>query len=87
MIKLILATLFSMLVTTSTFASCEDASLLQKSSDGAVLFLDNGSTWEVDSIDRIDSALWLVTDDVLACDDGYLIHKSDGEKVSATKLK
>lgn len=52
--------------------------------------MDDGSVWEVDSIDRVYSGVWVVSSNVLACDtgySGYIVHKDDGEKVSATKIQ
>lgn len=69
------------------YAECDDDYIKEKSSDGAVIFLDSGSVWEIDSGDRGDSALWRDLDEVLACDDGYLVNKGNGEKVGAKKLK
>lgn len=35
--------------------------------------LEDDSLWEVDAVDRIDTMLWLPTEDVLVCGDGLLI--------------
>ena len=68
-------------------AYCDSEFISSKTSDGSVLVLSDGSVWEIDSIDRIDTMLWLPTDDVLVCDDSYIVNKDSGEKVGATRLK
>jgi len=54
--------------------------------NGQIIKLDDGSVWKIDSVDAIDSQLWLVGDDVVACDD-KLLHLDDGEEVQATRVK
>lgn len=56
------------------------------SSDGQIVKLEDGSIWEVDSVGAIDSALWLPTTDIIACDD-KLINTDDNETVSATRIR
>jgi hypothetical protein len=53
---------------------------------GQIIKLDDGSVWKVDSVDAIDSQLWLVGDDIVACDD-KLLHIDDGEEVQARRIK
>ncbi len=36
-------------------------------SDGAIVKTDDGHIYEVDEVDRVDSELWLGSDDVLVC--------------------
>lgn len=61
------------------------------SSDGQIVKLEDGSVWEVDSIDQIDSSLWLATEDIVVVEesDGYLLINTDSnnEKVHAKLLK
>jgi hypothetical protein len=48
----------------------------------------SGAIYKVDAIDRVDSQLWLPTDDVLVCDDGRIINTDeDGETVEAQRLR
>jgi hypothetical protein len=54
--------------------------------DGEIVKLEDGSIWEVDAVDRIDSALWLATTDIVVCD-GKLINTEDNESVDAVRLK
>ena len=56
------------------------------SNDGQIVKLEDGSIWEVDAVDTIDSALWLPTTDIVACDD-KLINTEDNETVSATRIR
>jgi hypothetical protein len=59
--------------------------ITSKTSDGSIIILDDGSVWKVDSIDRIDSQLWMQFDNIVI-DDGELINTDEGEKVSATQI-
>ena len=54
--------------------------------DGQIVKLEDGSIWEVDAVDAIDSSLWLPTTDIVACDD-KLINTEDNETVSATRIR
>lgn len=76
-----------MLLTNLTYARCEKDWIKSNSSDGSVIVLSMGSVWEVDSMDRIESMLWLPADDVLVCDDSNLINIGSGEKVGARRLR
>lgn len=68
------------------FADCEDGHWVKSvSSDGEIVVLEDGSVWQVDSADAIDSALWLPTTNIVACDD-KLINTDDGETVEAVRI-
>lgn len=68
-------------------SACEDGHWVQSvSSDGTIVKLEDGSVWEVDASDAIDSALWLPTTEIIACN-GKLINTDDNEKVSAERLR
>ena len=56
------------------------------SDDGEIIKLEDGSIWEVDAADAVDSALWLPTTEIVACD-GKLINTDDNEKVAATRIR
>lgn len=71
---------------TNSFADCETDYIKSKTSDGSVIILSNEDAWEIDSIDRINTELWMPMDDVIVCDDDSIIHKEDGEKVGAKKI-
>jgi hypothetical protein len=71
---------------TNTASACEDGHwITEVSSNGAVVILEDRSVWEVSPTDRIDSQLWLSTENVVACDD-KLINTDEGEVVEASKL-
>ena len=36
--------------------------------DGEILKLDDGSIWQVSSVDQVDTSLWLATEDILVID-------------------
>jgi hypothetical protein len=54
--------------------------------DGRIIKLEDGSIWEVDPVDVIDSALWLPISDIVVCDD-KLINTDDNETVSARRVR
>lgn len=68
-------------------AGCESGHWIESvSNDGQIVKLEDGSIWEVDAVDTIDSALWLPITDIVACDD-KLINADDNETVSATRIR
>lgn len=67
--------------------ACEGGHWIESvSSDGRVITLEDGSVWEVDPIDRIDSMLWLPVSDIVACDD-KLINTNDDEAVDVVRIR
>lgn len=71
----------------SSGSGCEPGHWVESvSNDGQIVKLEDGSIWEVDAVDSIDSALWLPTTDIVACDD-KLINTDDNETVSATRIR
>jgi len=50
------------------------------------VILEDGSVWEIDEVDRIDTRLWLPTTNITACDD-KLINIDDKEVVDAKRLR
>jgi len=70
-----------------SLSGCESGHWVESvSSDGQIVKLEDGSIWEVDGVDAIDSVLWLPTTEIVACDD-KLINTDDNETVSATRLR
>lgn len=68
-------------------ADCEDGHWVQSvSSDGAIVLLEDGSVWKIDSADQVDTALWLPTTNIVACDD-KLIDTDDNEIAEAIRIK
>jgi hypothetical protein len=56
-------------------------------SGGEIVQLEDGSVWEIDDIGRIDTTLWLPTEDVFVCDDGHLMNADIGDTVGATRIR
>jgi hypothetical protein len=84
---LVLAAVALVLATGMARADCEDGHWVQSvSSDGAIIILEDGSVWEIDPVDRVDTALWLPTTNIVACDD-KLIDTDDNEIAEATRIK
>lgn len=68
-------------------SSCETGHWVESvSNDGQIVKLEDGSIWEVDAVDAIDSMLWLPVTDITVCDD-KLINTEDNETVSATRIR
>lgn len=67
--------------------SCESGHwIADVMSDGEIIKLEDGSLWEVDGADTVDSALWLPTTEVVICDD-KIINTDDNETVHATQIR
>jgi len=54
--------------------------------DGKIIKLDDGSMWEVDDADTVDTALWLATEDVVLCD-GKIINTDDKESADVAPIR
>lgn len=79
--------LAALVFSTGSAAACEDGHWIESvSSDGRIVILEDGSVWEVDAVDRIDSMLWLPVTEIVACDD-KLINTDDGETVDAVRIR
>jgi hypothetical protein len=64
---------------------CQDHSISSLADDGRLVVLDDGSVWEVDLVDTVDSALWRKGEGVLLC--GLrMINTQSGERVSVGPL-
>jgi len=84
---LIVALVMVWITTGLARADCEDDHWVQSvSSDGAIIVLEDGSVWEISPNDRIDTALWLITTNIVACDD-KLIDTDDNEIAEAERIK
>jgi D-lyxose ketol-isomerase len=55
-------------------------------SDGEIVKLEDGSIWQIDPVDTVDSSLWRETDDVTVCE-GKLVNTDDHSSVGANRLK
>lgn len=58
-----------------------------KSDDGSIITLEDGSVWQVDQINRIDTILWLPTENVLILDQNTLLNIDQKQKVSAKRIR
>ena len=71
----------------SGYAGCESGHWVESvSGDGQIVKLGDGSIWQVNAVDAIDSMLWLPTTEIVACDD-KLINTDDNESVEATRIR
>jgi hypothetical protein len=76
----LLALCFACVGQAQAYEDCSTETIDSVSSDGSVVELLDGDKFLVSEIDRIDSALWLPTDDIVVCDPGpetKLIHEED----------
>lgn len=65
---------------------CESGlSIASVENDGKVIKLDDGSLWEVDDVDTVDTALWLVADEVVLCE-GKIINTDENESADVTPI-
>lgn len=65
---------------------CESGlSIASVDRDGKVIKLDDGSLWEVDDVDTVDTALWLVADEVVLCE-GKIINTDENESADVTPI-
>jgi hypothetical protein len=72
---------------TNSRSNCEDGHWIASvSSGGEIVKLEDGSIWEISAIDRIDTTLWLITEEVTICG-GRLINTDTGDAVDATRIK
>lgn len=68
-------------------SSCENGHWIQQViGNGAFVNLEDGTLRKIDSLDTIDSSLWLPTSDIVVCD-GQLINTDDDESVGATRIR
>jgi hypothetical protein len=54
--------------------------------DGEFVKLEDNSLWQIDVIDRIDTTLWLPTEEIVICED-LLINTDSGDKVQARQIR
>ncbi|NID06834.1 hypothetical protein HBF26_18250 [Luteibacter jiangsuensis] len=80
-------TFLALVVLPNRASACDSGYWVQSvADDGGIIVLNDGTIWEVSSIDKIDSALWLPMTEVVVCDD-KLINVDDNETVEATRIK
>ena len=69
-------------------------SIQSTSNSGSIIVLEDGSMWEINAMDRIDTALWLPITDITVLRASsrigeckyVLVNKDDGEKALAKYL-
>lgn len=77
----------AMLLAASTTSACESGhSVRSVQADGKIVILEDGSVWEIDDADTVDSSLWLPMTEIVACDD-KLINTEDDETVGAIRIR
>jgi hypothetical protein len=60
-----------------------------KTDDGSIVTLEDGSVWQIDPLDQIDTTLWLPMTEITVVETGsgyLLINTDDGEKAHARLL-
>jgi hypothetical protein len=71
----------------SRYRSCEDGHWIDDvMDDGRLIKLEDGSLWEVDETDTVDSASWSPTSDVIVCAE-KIINIDDKESVGARRIR
>lgn len=77
----------AMLLAASTASACESGHWVKSvQADGKIVILEDGSVWEIDDTDTVDTSLWLPTTEIVICDD-KLINTDDDETVGATRIR
>jgi hypothetical protein len=68
-------------------SGCEYGHWVQEvMADDEFVKLEDGSGWEIDGVDQIDTMLWLPTTDIITCPD-KLINTEDNETVGARRIR
>ena len=68
-------------------SACETGHWIKSVSNGGeIIILEDNSVWQIDSVDRIDTALWLPVTNIAVCY-GELINTDDGERAAARRLR
>ena len=66
---------------------CDEAHMIkEKTSDGSIVTLEDGSVWEINRIDRAYIVSWPPETVIIACE-GILTKVDDGEVVEAMRIK
>jgi len=87
-VSVIVFSIISVLLISGQVMAAEEHWIKDKANDGSIIILEDGSIWEVDSLDRIESSLWLPTETIIIPDSyDCLINVDTGEKVYARRIK
>lgn len=74
-------------LTAEIAAACESGHWVKSvQADGKIVILEDGSVWEVDDAETVDTRLWLPTTEIVVCDD-KLINTDDDETVDAMRIR
>ena len=66
---------------------CDEGHMIkEKTSDGSIVTLEDGSVWEVNRIDRSYIMSWPLESEVIACD-ATLTKVDNGEVIEAMRIK
>jgi hypothetical protein len=67
--------------------NCEESHWIEAVlDDGRLIRLEDGSLWQVDSIDTVTSSIWLPVSNIIICGN-RLINEDDNETVHARRLR
>lgn len=67
--------------------TCEDGHwILSIKSNGELITLEDGSIWQVDSLDTIYTGIWLPITNITVCGN-TMINTDDGERVGVSKIR
>jgi len=80
--------LFELSTANALAQSCDDDTIYEVSDDGSIVTMLSGAVFQVtDPVDRVDTALWMTSDDVLICDNKIINKDEDGETASVRRLR
>jgi hypothetical protein len=77
-------------------SGCDETFISDIRHEGAIVATGDGHLFEIDEVDRIDSSLWLVADDLLVCWETYIYEgnqvtlytlRNGGDKVNANRIR
>jgi len=70
----------------SANVACESGHWIESiGGDGKIIKLEDGSMWEVDDVDTVDTAIWLPISNVVVCDT-KMINIDDNESAEVTRI-
>jgi hypothetical protein len=66
--------------------SCESGHWIEAvEGDGKIIKLEDGTLWEVDDVDTVQTSIWLATSEVVLCE-GKMINTDDNESASVSQI-
>ena len=86
--KILLSIVLILTFLISSATASEEHWLRDKSDDGSILILSDGSVWQVAPYDQVNTMLWLTTSTIIIPDsEDCLINVDDGEKAEAYRIR